>query len=145
MQIDKILWQNSREFIALYVCQHCGSKQESGPYQNFYWDGLDGGPHSKDIAAMECRNCEKTTSSDTLKENDMQDHAYEIRQQYIKDYAARVKLAPEDQRALWVAHLREIKHPRIEPLTRREPVPSLAEAVARLEQERKSREVWKEI
>ena len=75
----------------------------------------------------------------------MQDHAYEIRQQYINDYAARVKLPPDDQRALWVAHLREIKHPRMEPLTRREPVNGLAEAVARLGQERISREVWKEI
>ena len=79
------------------------------------------------------------------KENHMQDHAHEIRQQYINDYAARVKLAPEDQRALWVAHLREIKHPRMEPLTRREPVKGIAEAVAQLEQERKTREVWKEI
>ena len=75
----------------------------------------------------------------------MQDHANAIRKQFIDDYAARVKLAPEDQRALWVAHLREIKHPRIELLTRREPIPSIAEAVARLEQERAAREAWKEI
>ena len=75
----------------------------------------------------------------------MQDNAYEIRQQYINDYAARVKLAPEDQRALWVAHLREIKHPRMEQLTRREPIASLAEAVAKLEQERIAREAWKEV
>ena len=75
----------------------------------------------------------------------MQDHAYEIRQQYINDYAARVKLAPDDQRALWVAHLREIKHPRTELLARREPVQGLAEAVAKLERERVAREVWKEI
>ena len=75
----------------------------------------------------------------------MQDHAHEIRQQYINDYAARVKLPPEDQRALWVAHLREIKHPRIEPLTRREPIQNIAEVVAKLEQERIAREVWKEI
>ena len=79
------------------------------------------------------------------KENAMQDHAYEIRQQYINDYAARVKLAPEDQRALWVAHLREIKHPRIEPLPRREPIPNLAEAVAKLERDRAARETWQEI
>ena len=79
------------------------------------------------------------------KENDMQDHAYDIRQKYIKDYAARIKLAPEDQRALWVAHLREIKHPRIEQLTRRAPAQVLVEAVAKLEQERIAREVWKEI
>ena len=75
----------------------------------------------------------------------MNDHAYEIRQQYINDYAARVKLPPDDQRALWVAHLREIKHPRIEPLPRREPIPNLAEAVAKLERDRAARETWKEI
>ena len=79
------------------------------------------------------------------KEHQMQDHAYEIRQQYINDYASRVKLAPEDQRALWVAHLREIKHPRIEPLPRRETIPNLAEAVAKLERDRAARETWKEI
>ena len=75
----------------------------------------------------------------------MQDHANAIRKQFIDDYAARVKLAPEDQRALWVAHLREIKHPRIEPQPRREPVNGLAEAVAKMEQERKAREDWKGI
>ena len=75
----------------------------------------------------------------------MQDHAHDIRQQYINDYAARVKLAPEDQRALWVAHLREIKHPRMDQIPRREPMPSLAQAVAKMEQERAARETWKEI
>ena len=75
----------------------------------------------------------------------MQDHAYDIRQQYINDYAARVKLAPEDQRALWVAHLREIKHPRIEPLPRREPVQGLAQAVATIERDRAARETWNEV
>ena len=77
--------------------------------------------------------------------NDLQDHAYEIRQQYINDYAARVKLPPEDQRALWVAHLREIKHPRMEQIPRREPVQGLAEAIAKVERERIARETWKEI
>lgn len=52
----------------------------------------------------------------------MQDHAYEIRQQYINDYAARVKLPPDEQRALWIDHLKSIRHPRMEMLTRREPV-----------------------
>ena len=75
----------------------------------------------------------------------MQDHAYEIRQQYINDYAAREKLAPDDQRALWVAHLREIKHPRMEPIPRREPVQGLAQAVATMERERAARETWKGI
>ena len=75
----------------------------------------------------------------------MQDHAYEIRQQYINDYAARVKLAPDDQRALWVAHLREIKHPRMEQIPRLEPIPNLAHAMAKLERERAARETWKEI
>ena len=75
----------------------------------------------------------------------MQDHAYETRQMYIKDYAARVKLPPDDQRALWVAHLREIKHPRMEQIPRLEPVKGLAEAVATMERERAARETWKGI
>ena len=75
----------------------------------------------------------------------MQDHAYDIRQQYIKDYAERVKLSPDDQRALWVALLREIKHPRMEQITRREPIPNLAEAIAKMERDRAARETWKEI
>ena len=75
----------------------------------------------------------------------MQDHAHEIRQKYINDYAARVKLLPEDQRALWVAHLREIKHPRMEQIPRREPMQGIAQAVATLERERLARETWKEI
>ena len=75
----------------------------------------------------------------------MQDHAYEIRRQYINDYAARVKLPAEEQRALWVAHLRAIKHPRMEQAPRREPVQGLAQAVAQLERERAARETWKEI
>ena len=79
------------------------------------------------------------------KEHDMQDHANAIRKQFIDDYAARVKLAPDDQRALWVAHLREIKHPRMEPIPRREPIKGLAEAVATMERERAGRETWGEI
>ena len=75
----------------------------------------------------------------------MKDHAYEIRQQYINDYAERVKLSPDDQRALWVAHLREIKHPRMDHIPRREPVKGLAEAVATMERDRTARETWKEI
>ena len=75
----------------------------------------------------------------------MNDHAYEIRRQYINDYAARVKLPAEEQRALWVAHLRAIKHPRMEPIPRRGPVQGLAQEVATLERERVARETWKAI
>ena len=95
----------------------------------------------------------------------MQDHAYEIRQQYIKDYAARVKLPPDEQRAMWMDYLKMIKHPRMEMLTRREPVKgkpeidvvewarskrweqdrAISEALSNAEKERAAREVWKEI
>ena len=75
----------------------------------------------------------------------MNDYAYKIRRQYINDYAARVKLPAEEQRALWVAHLRAIKHPRMEQIPKREPVKGLAEAVATMERERVAREVWKEV
>ena len=80
-----------------------------------------------------------------LMENDMQDHAYDIRQMYIKDYSERVKLQPDEQRAMWMDYLKMIKHPRMEPITRREPVNGIAEAVAKLEQERIAHEAWKEI
>ena len=66
------------------------------------------------------------------KEHDMQDYGYEIRQRFIDDYAARVKLPPEDQRALWRAHLEAIKHPRTELLARREPIQGIAQAVVKL-------------
>ena len=102
--------------------------------------------------------------STKTKENDMQDHAYETRQQYINDYAARVKLPAEEQRALWMSHLRATKHPRIEQQTRSVPCKVMAGSNsiqymgARLEQERAirdeirrlnqdlvSRKAWKEI
>ena len=89
----------------------------------------------------------------------MQDHAYEIRQQYINDYAARVRLAPEAQRSLWIDHLKAIRHPRMEPITRRETVQGLGketastlrqaraihEALSNAEKDRAMREAWKEI
>ena len=53
----------------------------------------------------------------------MQDHAYETRQQFIKDYAARVKLPPEEQRARWMDYLKVTKHPRMEPQIRHDNVP----------------------
>ena len=53
----------------------------------------------------------------------MQDHGYETRQMYIQDYAARIKLRPEEQRALWMDYLKAIKHPRMEPQIRNDNVP----------------------
>ena len=75
----------------------------------------------------------------------MQDYAYELRQQYINDYAARVKLPQTEQRALWIAHLRATKHPSMAQQQRREPIQGLAEALSKLEQDRTTREVWKEL
>ena len=75
----------------------------------------------------------------------MQDYGYEYRQQYINDYAARVQLPPEEQRAFWMAHLRAIKHPRIEQQSRRVPAQNLAELAIKLENERAARQSWQEI
>ena len=75
----------------------------------------------------------------------MQDHANEIRQQYINDYAARVQLSPDEQRSLWMWHLRAIKHPRIENQPRRVPAQNLAELAIKLENERAARQSWQEI
>ena len=81
----------------------------------------------------------------------MQDHAYETRQMYIKDYAERVKLQPDEQRAMWMDYLKLIKHPRMEPITRREPLQERAIVAAlwnskqEQEKERTMREFWKEL
>ena len=76
----------------------------------------------------------------------MQDHAYETRQQYINDYAARVKLPPDEQRALWMSHLIASKHPRMDQQPKRDIGKGLSDSTsieymaAKLEQERKLRD-----
>lgn len=81
----------------------------------------------------------------------MQDHGYDIRQMYIKDYSERVKMQPDEQRAMWLDYLKIIKHPRMEPITRREPLQERAIVAAlwnskqEQEKERTMREFWKEL
>ena len=95
----------------------------------------------------------------------MQDHAFEIRKQFIDDYAARIKLAPDEQRALWMDYLKVIKHPRMEPQLRDAHVPryrivqsgqtpvteilpgpvSTAFVASKLEQEHKMLDVMKKL
>ncbi len=52
MRIKKILYQNRRDFTAIYECEHCGAEYEGGGYddKNF---------HENVIPKMECKNCGK--------------------------------------------------------------------------------------
>lgn len=54
MKIEKITWQNRRDFYAIYVCEHCGAKtKEKSGYddRNF---------HENVIPKMKCEKCGKT-------------------------------------------------------------------------------------
>ena len=57
MQIKRILWQNRRDFKAIYECEHCGHEVERGGYDDNYY-------HQKVIPAMKCPKCGKTTTDD---------------------------------------------------------------------------------
>jgi primosomal protein N' len=52
MRIKEILWQNRRDFRAIYECEHCGSTEESSGYDDEYF-------HKKVIPNMACPQCGK--------------------------------------------------------------------------------------
>ena len=52
MKIDKLLSQHRRDFIADYVCEHCGCKIKRSGYDDHYF-------HSQIIPAMKCPKCGK--------------------------------------------------------------------------------------
>ena len=53
MKISEILYQNRRDFSAIYVCEHCGFKKHGSGYddRNF---------HENVIPKMVCPQCGKT-------------------------------------------------------------------------------------
>ena len=52
MKIQKITWQNRRDFSAIYECEHCGATHEAGGYDDSYF-------HNNVIPQMECPKCNK--------------------------------------------------------------------------------------
>ena len=67
MKIQKMLWQNRRDFKAIYVCEHCGETEEKSGYDDTYF-------HNNVIPSMVCKKCGKKSGSDyipqTTKYND---------------------------------------------------------------------------
>lgn len=53
MKIKEILYQNRRDFKAIYECEHCGYMKIGGGYD-------DSNFHANVIPAMKCDKCGKT-------------------------------------------------------------------------------------
>ena len=54
MKIQQIKRQQRRDFIAVYVCEHCNATQESSGYDDAHF-------HANVIPSMECANCDKSS------------------------------------------------------------------------------------
>ena len=52
MRIKEIVWQNRRDFSAIYECEHCGAEEQGGGYD-------DANFHHNVIPAMKCKKCGK--------------------------------------------------------------------------------------
>lgn len=59
MEIKRILWQNRRDFRAIFECEHCGIEVEKSGYDDEYF-------HQKVIPAMKCPKCNKKASDDYI-------------------------------------------------------------------------------
>jgi len=57
MRIKKITSQHRRDFMAIYVCEHCGAEQTDSGYD-------DDNFHRNVIPAMKCAACGKTAAAD---------------------------------------------------------------------------------
>ena len=57
MKIIRILSQSRRDFTAEYECEHCGSIQKNGGYD-------DSNFHQNVIPKMKCKKCGKTAGDD---------------------------------------------------------------------------------
>lgn len=57
MKIKNIISQNRRDFMAVYVCEHCGAEEKSSGYDDTYF-------HSEVIPNMRCKSCNEVSSSD---------------------------------------------------------------------------------
>lgn len=59
MRIKKILSRNRRDFIAIYICEHCGHEDTLSGYDDRHF-------HDNVIPAMECSKCGKTSPGDYI-------------------------------------------------------------------------------
>ena len=57
MRIKEKLWQNRRDFRAIYECEHCGFTQENRGYD-------DANFHQNVIPDMKCPECGKKAGED---------------------------------------------------------------------------------
>jgi rubrerythrin len=55
MKIKEIIWQNRRDFEAVYVCEGCGYEIKRGGYD-------DANFHQNVIPMMRCPSCGKTSA-----------------------------------------------------------------------------------
>lgn len=57
MKIKKFIYQNRRDFKAIFECEHCGYEEEKMGYD-------DANFHNNVIPKMICKQCGKTASND---------------------------------------------------------------------------------
>lgn len=57
MKIDKILWQERRDFSALFVCEHCGATETRSGYDDSFF-------HQQVVPSLVCKKCGKTAPVD---------------------------------------------------------------------------------
>ncbi len=57
MQIKEIIWQNRRDFEAIYVCEHCNKEEKGEDYDDSYF-------HNQGIPKMKCSSCGKIASDE---------------------------------------------------------------------------------
>lgn len=57
MKIKKFIYQNRRDFNAIFECEHCGHEEEKMGYD-------DANFHNNVIPKMICKQCGKTASND---------------------------------------------------------------------------------
>lgn len=57
MKIKEIIWQNRRDFKAIYECEHCGDTNELNGYD-------DANFHNNVIPEMVCKGCGKKAKED---------------------------------------------------------------------------------
>ena len=60
MNIDKIISQTRRDFVAIYRCEHCGSTVEKRGYDDDYF-------HRNVVPRMECESCGLKADSETFR------------------------------------------------------------------------------
>jgi len=58
MRIQKIIWQNRRDFKAIYECEFCGDTGEGNGYDDSHF-------HDSVIPNLRCRKCDKKSGTAT--------------------------------------------------------------------------------